>query len=196
MEQHDGNSLLKVITEGLAYFLSGIFVINVIAPLLLSQNQGNLVDRLANWVTIVVGAFSVLVGFLFVSVVIPCKRVPGFLRYFHQHKDWLVMILFPITLPQIFRDLHNRPVFILAVIFLIFILVAMVTKTWSIIAKNTRYYTRYLVTLSLAFCVSAIIRLFQGASKIEVAVLLVATCILLILALRGKKERQLRLFRR
>ena len=106
------------------------------------------------------------------------------------------MILFPITLPQIFRVLDNRPIVVLGVIFLIFILAAMVLRTWSMIAKTIRYYMRYLVALGLAFCLSAIIRLFQGAGDIEVAVLLAATCISLILALRGRKKRQLRLFRR
>jgi hypothetical protein len=196
MERDDGNLPLRVIMEGLAYFLSGIFVINVIAPLLLSQNQGNLLDRLGNWLAVVVGAFSILVGFLFVSTVIPCKHVPRFLRYFEQHKDWPLFILFPITLPQIFQDIHNIPILVLAVIFLIFVLVAMVTKSWFIIVRNKRYYTRNLVALSLAFSISTIIRLFQGAGRAEVAVLLTIICILLILALWGRKERQLRLFRR
>ena len=189
MQQRDGNSPLKVITEALAYFLSGVFVINVIAPLLFSQDQGNLVNQLANWLTFIVGAFSILVGFLFVSTTIPCKHVPRFLRYFDQHKGWLLVILFPITIPQIFRDSQNLVTFILAVIFLIFIIVAIVITSWPIIAKSTRKS----VTLGLTFCMSAIIRLFQGASKTEVAVLLAAVCVLLILALRGKKERQLRL---
>lgn len=190
MKQHDGDSLLKVITQALAYFISGIFVINVIAPVLSSQDQGNLLNQVANRLTIGVGAFSILVGFLFVYTTIPCKHVPRLLRYFDQHKDWLLIILFPITLPQILQDLPYRPILILAVIFLIFIIVAIVANSWSIIAKNTRHS----VTLGLAFCMSAIIRLFQGAGKTEVAVLLAAVCILLILALRAKKERQIRLF--
>jgi len=192
MEQRNGDSLLKVITEALAYFISGIFVINVIAPELSSQVQGNLLNQVANRLIIGVGAFSILVGFLFVYTTIPCKHMPRFLRYFDRHKDWLLIILFPITLPQIFQNLHYQPILILAVIFLIFIIVAIVARSWSIIAKSTRHS----VTLGLAFCMSAIIRLFQGAGKTEVAVLLAAVCILLILALRAKKERQLRLFRR
>lgn len=196
MEQRNRTPFLKVITEGIAYFVSGVFVVNYVIPLLLSEDQGSLLNQAGNWLTVIVGGFSVLVGFLFVSTVIPFRQMPKLLRYFDERKDWMLFILFPITLPQIFQNLGHRAIFVLVVVFLFFILSAMVSKTWFIITRDTRTYVRNLVTLSLAFSMSTIIRLLQGANRTEIVIFLIVICVLLGLVLKGRNGRQLRLFRR
>ena len=183
MQQRDSNFPMVTFTEAIAYFIAGSFVINIIAPRLFSQDPGSLVNQAVNWLTLAAGGFSILAAFLFVLTTIPCKNVPRFLQCFDRHRDWLLVILFPITVPQILPvilDSEYLLISIVAWIFLIFIFAAIAITSWHVLTKFT---PQQLIALSLAFVMSAIIRLFQGASNTELAVFLAAIFVLLILTL-------------
>jgi hypothetical protein len=183
MQQRDINSPLAFVTEAIAYFIAGSFVINVIAPKLFSEDLGSRMNQAVNWVTLAAGGFSILVAFLLVMTTIPYNKMARFVQFFERHRYWLLIILFPITIPQILPVILDSEYLLLSIvawIFLIFILVAIGITSWKVLIKFT---PKQFVALCVAFVVSAIIRLFQGVDNTELAVFLIAVLVLLILTL-------------
>lgn len=164
---------MNTITQGIAYFLAGSFLIGTV----LSKQPAVGTRQALDWLSVGVGSILVLSAFITVLSIFPLKRIGEFMK---RSERYLLPILFGITLTEavkILVDFHPiTPLFIAACIFIIFVLVAIIfTSKW--IFRNAVS----LLDLSLTFNALAVILLLTGANVIQIVIILVFSLILLLL---------------
>ncbi len=194
MHQQRNGSPLAFIAEAIAYFISGSWVIGIITPRLSSPDEANVI---VNLLTIAFGILSIIVGFLLLVNTLHRIKMSRFGQLLDRSRNFTLVILFPVTLPQIIPVLFSSSHLMLSIsagLFLLLVIVAILITSWPVFKKDVST----LLTMSLMLLVTTIIRFLQGVGPTEIVLLLVTVCILIIFTiyrLSGVRERQPRLFK-
>ncbi len=179
-------NMLVVLTQAIAYFLAGSFLIGTVISL---QSDNGTVQPI-NWFTGVVGGILIGVGFVLALSTLPFKRLTDFFESVTDFSErWVFPIIFAVTASQVLKTILDfrevKPLFITTIIFLIIVLLAIVVTS-----KRVFQHIPSLLSLSLAFNVLAIVLIILGAEKIQVIIILAFSSIpLLLTVLKLGKER-------
>jgi hypothetical protein len=182
---------LSVIAEAIAYLLSGIFVIEQISQRL-TQDIVNNLDYSIDWLIILVGVISIVSSFLFLLYALP-KSWEWVNKLVIKSKPYLLLILFPITIPQIvpvlfefnkiqIPNIARYSLSVVGIIFTLLILTVLICHFIDIIKQKKKSLER-LNILSLSIIFTMIIRLLQGASTTDSYIYLVILAVLTIVSL-------------
>lgn len=172
-------NMFVVLTQAIAYFLAGSFLIGTVISL---QSDNGTVQPI-NWFTGVVGGILIGAGFVLTLSTLPFKRLTDFFESVTDFSErWVLPILFAVTTTQLLKTIFDfretKSLFITTIIFLIIVLLAIVVTS-----KRVFQYVSSLLSLSLTFNVLALVLLFLGAEKIQVAIILAFSLILLLLTM-------------
>jgi hypothetical protein len=163
------------ITQGIAYFLAGSFLVGTI----FSRQPANGTLQPLDWLAVSVGSVLILAGFSFILSVYPLRRIGDYLK---RSEPYLLPLLFAITITEVvilLFDFHEiKPLFIATSIFIIFVLITIIFTSKFVF---TNVFS--LIELSLIFNALAIILLLAGAEKIQIIIILILSFALLILAI-------------
>lgn len=182
---------LTRITEAIAYLVSGTFVIEKMAHDLYSSSTTHLNVGL-DWLVIGLGGLSILMSFLYVLSAIP-KPINIVNRFIEKTHDYMLIILFPITLPQIIPSLldfsnadipkgFGNTISVIGLVFLVGVIIVLLWHFWKIISSKKQGVVS-LVVLSISMIFNTIIRIYQGVSRTETVSFCVIVLILLLVTL-------------
>jgi hypothetical protein len=178
MLQRDNNYMVYLI-EAITYFLAGSFVIKIVDSIF--SSSGELLP--GNLLAFVIGCILILTGFIYAFIGLTHNKLTKFVEIFNKVSPYLYSILLAITTTEIVQFIvdfqNNLCLSIVAIIFLVFVLVTLVYKSFRSIFQNTRF----LLNVSISFNIMAGILLFIGDTKYQVISFWGFSVILLFLVL-------------
>lgn len=167
MQQRQHNIPMLILTQAIAYFLAGSFLIKTVIPL---QSPDGILQPL-NCFSFAIGLILIFTGFGFVLTIPQITRLAGFVKRFHQWSFWLFPVVLAITITAILQVLFDfleiKPLLITTIVFLTIVLALFVFQSRRVFQNE-----RQLLSLVITFTIFAGILLFIGAQKIQVLFLL------------------------
>ncbi len=174
---------LLVLTDTISFFLAGSFTMRTGICL---QDDGTL--QIINLFIVIIGSILILAAFLVSLTALQFERFRGYVEKLNQWLFWLYPILFAVIASEVVALIINfrgiTPLFITAIVFLIFVLVVI-----GLTSRRVFQNVRSLLSMSVTFNVIAVILLFMESEKIQViTVLIISTTLLLWTVLRVLRQ--------
>lgn len=173
---------LRDVAESVSYFIAGGFLVWTVLDL---KRTSAVVPGLAEWLTIALGAFLMLAGFVFLLMV-PLRRciTPASTTLITRIRRHVGAIVFSVTLftlvRVVFSSVDCRPMYVGGLIFLAAVMVMIVVMSWSSVLKQPTQ----LLKISVSLNTLAIIMLVAGFSLSELVAVVAISLLFTVIALR------------